>query len=313
MSFNLYARSFEPTHIDFQAVKYITICFNIPNFFLYYIVEVTCRNKVFDVFDVKEAKILGIKYKEDWRNAKKGDWILTSDDKVLQVLSCRQENKSDRKKPVIYIRTGYGEVPTYKQSIHAYKNKAYWEQGENYNLVRNVKPTIMQTEFARKLIKHGKFDEVGEFTQESILNAYQSVYNDNNPTMSIIRGRAILKKKSVRKLMTELMKDKFDNIGVDDNYIATNLKKFVENEKITPNVRLNALNRVSTLRGHDDKKIEQLEGSTYIAMSDGDKKLLAEVRKSLSDKELEKFMQKGDFDGITIRETTSNKRSRSKS
>ena len=127
------------------------------------------------------------------------------------------------------------------------------------------------------------------------------------------RARAILKKKSVRKLMGELMKDKFDNIGVDDNYIADTYKEFIENKKMPANVRLNALNRVSTLRGHDDKRIEQLEGSTIIAMSDGDKKLLAEVRKTLSDKELEKFMQKGEFDGITVRKTTSNQRSGSKS
>ena len=48
-------------------------------------------------------------------------------------------------------------------------------------------------------------------------------------------------------------------------------------------------------------------------MSDGDKKLLAEVRRTLSDDELDKFMQKGDFNGITVRKTTSDKRSRSKS
>lgn len=275
--------------------------------------EVTCRNKVFDVFTAKEAKILSIKYTEDWRNARKGDWILTSDDKVLQVLKRREENKSDRKKPVVYIRTGYGEVPTYKPNIYAYKYNDYWEKDWNYDLVRDVKPTVMQTEFVRKLAKFGEFDEVGEFTQDSIVKAYQSIYSDNNPTMSLKRGRAILKKKSVRNIMSEFMKDKFDNIGVDDDYIADTYKEFIENSKMPANVRLNALNRVSTLRGHDDKRIEQLEGSTIIAMSDGDKKLLAEVRKTLSDEELEKFMQKGEFDGITVRKTTSNQRSGSKS
>jgi hypothetical protein len=84
-------------------------------------VEVKCRNIVFDVFTKEEATTLGIKYKKDWRNADKGDWILTSDNKVLQVLKKRQENKKDRKKPVVYIRTGYGEVPTYKSNIYAYK------------------------------------------------------------------------------------------------------------------------------------------------------------------------------------------------
>ena len=294
--------------------KITTICFNIPNFFLYYVVEVTCRNKVFDVFTKEEADILSIKYRKDWRNASIGDWILTSDNKVLQVLRTRQENKSDRKKPVRYIRTGYGEIPTYKPNIYAYKYNDYWEKGCNYDLVRDVKPTVMQSEFVRKLTKYGELDETGvEFTQESILKAYQAVYKDNNPTMSLKRGRAILKKKSVEKLMNELMKDKLGAIGLDDDYIAVAYKEFIENKKMPANVRLNALNRVSALRGHDDKRIEQIEGSAFIAMSDGDKKLLAEVRRTLSDDELDKFMQKGDFSGITVRKTTSDKRSGSKS
>ena len=58
--------------------------------------------------------------------------------------------------------------------------------------------------------------------------------------------------------MSEFMKDKFYNIGVDDDYIADTYKEFIENSKMPANVRLNALNRVSTLRGHDDKRIEQL-------------------------------------------------------
>ena len=59
--------------------------------------EVKCRNKVFDVYDVDECSDLSIEYQEDWRNAEKGDWILTSDDKVLQVLNRRVENKKTHK------------------------------------------------------------------------------------------------------------------------------------------------------------------------------------------------------------------------
>lgn len=104
--------------------------------------------------------------------------------------------------------------------------------------------------------------------------------------------------------MSELMKDRLEAIGVDDDYIANEYKEFLENKKIPPNVRLNALNRVSALRGHDDKKIESLEGSTMIQLEDGDKKLLAVARKMLSADEIDKFLEQGEINGINKRESS---------
>ena len=99
-------------------------------------------------------------------------------------------------------------------------------------------------------------------------------------------------------MMSELMKDRLESIGLDDDYIAAEYKEFIDNKKIPPNVRLNALNRVSALRGHDDKKVESLEGSTMIQLEDGDKKLLAVARKMLSADEIDKFLEQGEINGI---------------
>jgi len=68
------------------------------------------------------------------------------------------------------------------------------------------------------------------------------------------------------------------------------------------------LNRVSTLLGHDEKKVEQLEGVTTIAISEGDKKMLAEFRKQLSDKELENIIKFGDINGNNKNNNADNKR-----
>ena len=64
--------------------------------------EVQCRNRVFDVFESSEADDLGIKYSADWRNASKGDWVLTADEKVLQVLG-RRKYDTGRKKEIYLI------------------------------------------------------------------------------------------------------------------------------------------------------------------------------------------------------------------
>lgn len=260
--------------------------------------EVKCRNKTFNVYSLEEAEELGINPIKKWREAQVDDWVETCDEKVLQVIGRRTENKKGRK-PVDIIRIGYGEVPCYKKHIYAHQYPDYnYDNMFEYNLVRDLKPTSLQADFARKLAKHGKLDKQNDFTKESLIDTYQTVYEDNNPNTSLKRARRILTKKSVRRMMSELMKDRLENVGLDDDYIAAEYKEFIDNKKIPPNVRLNALNRVSTLRGHDDKKVESLEGSTMIQLEDGDKKLLAVARKMLSADEIDKFLEQGEINGI---------------
>ena len=275
---------------------------------------IQCRNKEFHIYSVEEAIDNKIEYRDDWRYADKGDWVLTGDNMVIQIVSRRKTQQKDRKKPIHYIRTGFGEIPTYKSTLYAKKYPdPRHDKGFRYEVERDVKATILQKRFIDILVDSGECDANGMWTNESIVNAYQSIYRDNNPTNSLKRGNIILKKKRIKEHMSELMNDRLESIGLDDDYVAKNLKKFVEDEAITPNVRLTALNRVSTLLGHDEKKIEQLEGITTIAISEGDKKVLAEFRKQLSDKELNNIINFGDIDGVNKNTTTSDKRGNDKS
>ncbi len=270
--------------------------------------QVKCRNKTFEVFDKEEAQKLGINFTQDWRNSKKGDWILTSDDKVLQVLNKRITSKKSHKKAITFIRIGYGEVPTYKPGIFSREYKDWhWENGHKYDLIKDVKPTLKQSMFVNKLIELADIDSTGMWSYESIVNAYQNVYRDNNPTSSLQRGLHILRKQRVKEHMSKLMKDKFDDIGVSDEYVAVKYKHFIEDEDISAGVRLNALNKVSELKGHTIKETQQIEGTSIYALSDKDKKVLKAASIKISDTQIKEFLQTGDNDG-----TTKNKSSKSK-
>ena len=275
--------------------------------------EVKCRNRVFDVYDKDECSALDIIYREDWRNADKDDWILTSDNKVLKVLNRRVENKKSHKKPIIYIRTGYGEVPTYKPSIFARKCKDWhWDNGHRYDLLKDIKPTLKQSMFVDRLIDIADIGDDGMWSYKSVVQAYQRVYKDNNPTTSLQRGLHILRKKSVKEHMSKLMKDRLDDIGADDDYVAVKYKEFIEDKKVSAGVRLNALNKVTELRGHFNKEVQQIEGQTIYALSDTDKRVLKATSIKISDKQIEQFLENGELNGITKDEDTNNKHSKNK-
>jgi len=262
------------------------------NYCVHLKVQVQCRNKTFEVYRISEADDLGIKYCKDWRKASKNDWILADDGIVLQVLG-RRKYDTGRKKDIYLIRTGYGETPTYRRSIFACRQPDYeWDIRYKKGLVRNVKPTALQGAFIQQLMDNYEPDERGLWKIPHIIDAYMSVYCDNNPSSSLRRAMAILRKDSVKEVMAGKMKERLELVGIDDEYVAKKYKKFIEDSGAPASTRLQALNRVSDIMGHVEKK-ENTTEQTVFMLSDGDKKLLAQHKKQLPDKELVDIITNG--------------------
>ena len=118
---------------------------------------------------------------------------------------------------------------------------------------------------------------------ESIILAYQTIYKDNNPEQALKRGMGILKRKHIREYIAMNMREKLSALGMDDDYVADKYRQMIEDVEIPAATKLNALNRVSDMLGHltKEKKEEQIEG--VFALSDGDIKKLASVRKTIAE------------------------------
>ena len=245
---------------------------------------VECRGKNFDVYTEEEALDLGISTVSNWRNAEIGDWILTNDGKVIEVIGRTKESPSNVKKDYLFIRTGYGERGAHKSNIYASKQPDY-DRDKYYfgkDLVKNVRPTTKQRTFVDNLFLQGKINEVGMWDAESVILAYQTVYKDNNPEQALRRGMGILKKKHIKEYVAMNMRDRLIKVGMDDDWVAGKYKDFVDGD-VPAATRLNALNRVSDLLGHltKERKEETFEG--VFALSDGDVKKLDLVRKQIAE------------------------------
>ena len=247
--------------------------------------KVKCRGKIFEVYDLPEAIKLGIRPVKNWRGAKSGQWICTNDDKVIQVLRTREEKPKSAKKAYYFIRTGYGEYPAHRSKIYSGKQPDY-RRDTRYSgkeLIRNVRPTTLQKSFVDNLYMSKKINKDGMWKAEAVIKAYQLTYSDNNPEQALRRGMGILKKKHIREYISMNMRDKLIETGVDDDFVAKSYKELIIKDDTPHATKLNALNRVSDLLGHltKEKKEESVEG--LFALSDGDIKKLASVRRKFAE------------------------------
>ena len=249
---------------------------------------VTCKGKEFEQYELDEIDALGIKAIENWRDAKIGDWIRTYDSKVIKVIGRREKKLAGKRKSFSLIRTGYGETPTYRKKIYALRQKD-WSGEENLtkSYVKDVPATQLQKQFADYISKNGELDKNGKFNTESIIDAYMYAFSDNNPSQALKRGLRILRKKHIVDRINMNIRETLIEHGMDDDWVASQYKDLVSSS--TGIAKLNALNRVSDMLGHS-KKEKQEKTQNIIMISDGDKKLLAEARKELSDKDIGKLM-----------------------
>ncbi len=264
---------------------------------IYSSVKVHCHGRQFDKYEISQALEKNIDAVFDWRKAGKGDWIVTWDNKVIKVLARFEINKN-RAKPNVILRTGYGDTSI--SSKHIYAKEAKFFDDINGPYVREVPITSKQRVFAERLLNKNSFDESGNPNVADIISEYMAVFSDNNPKQALRRGLRILRKKTIKEMINQSLKEKFESHGLDDDYVASNLKVLVEDKKVPHSVKLSALNRVGDVLGHTIKEKEE-KAQNIIMISDGDKKLLAQVRQDLSDKQIKKLMskvKKGGVDGV---------------
>ena len=263
--------------------------------------QVSCRGKSFDIYSLDEYMKddwNGPSVVSDWRKADKGDWVITSNDFVMEIVGRRKKKMKTHKKPYYLLKSGFGEHPTYKKHIFAEKQANYHRnQYEGKDLVRNVKTTALQASFADKLSADFAPDKSGNFSSQDIVNCYMSTYMDNNPTQALRRGTNLLKRKYIKERISMNLRDKLIEQGLSDEFVVEKYRELIDGGDTPHNTKLNALNKVSDLLGHSIKE-KETSSQSIIMISEGDKKLLAQVRKELSDKEINQLMSKVKKEGI---------------
>lgn len=214
------------------------------------------RNGTHIIYTREQADMAGISYK-NWNDTstQKGDWILTDDNYVLQILNlydCRGKRPSSGR----LFRTCVGGAnqtgsKTYRvDSDEGKMGNAYYQKDP---------PASPMEKRAVDLI-------LGGMPQ---MEAIQTIFpNNKNPKRKL---REVMMKKSVVEYMTEQMKTAFREAGMDETWIAERLKEEATNPDNYGNVRMDAIKTVAKLSGIDGTKtITEAQETVTAYLDDGD-------------------------------------------
>ena len=215
------------------------------------------------VYEVDETPS-DIKYIDNWREAEVGDWILSDDDNVIQVLrkgTMLKAKGKDRK--VHYIGTCTGTFPCIDTA------KMDTSKRENiYSFGGKLEPdSVMQRD---RLTKYESIFVSYIIAGMDPKDAYMKAFKTRNPGYAGIKAGRLLKTERVTSQMKKELEPVMEDLGIDESFILKAIKEVAQlSDK--DETRLKALFKLSDIMDMEDKNktsVTQISGAVFQGFSD---------------------------------------------
>ena len=210
----------------------------------------TIKNRTHFLYSTEEFKQTYPEYGKitQWRSGKEGEWVLTDDDHVVQILK-----KGKIKGGAGYIRCITGSFTTtgIKKMYGTIPENIYTFSGTNEyrKFQQRTESTSRENLFAR-YVASGK----------DVVEAYLDVYNTTNVDYAKHRAGKLLKTERVLKMITEETKKVLEEEGVTASYIIQKFKQVADiGDRDSDVLRsLECLSKISGLYDTQDTKKQEL-------------------------------------------------------
>ena len=219
----------------------------------------------------------------DWKQAKKGDWCLSDDGKIVQILKkgCFVDKK---KRDNNYIRTVIGMfnhrgsspfAGTVKDEIYRFTKKT------SYMVNTTGYLTDAKRNFA-KYIAHGM--EPVEAYQKAFPTTKSLDYAEKKSTL-------LLRNKTVRQAVDKEIENLMSEVGITKRYLLETTKDVIDKTEVRDNDKLRAIETLMKISGllSTEKKvdsvalIQEFSGFSREKLKAFEQGILPEKQKELSD------------------------------
>jgi hypothetical protein len=223
----------------------------------------TVRGIPYFAFTKEEAKERGIEWKEDWRDAEKGDWALTDDGYIVLIRQVSVGKATGIKLVTSawgtfnnYVRKSDGQ-PSYKMYVdHPDREKNSLTENANYKTPNNY-----QKKAILEMIKY----------TGSIKDAIRTVLPKETSERAVVRKfNQFIRVDNIFYDIGVAMSDYLKRNGIDEDYIIKQYKAMAETAT-SEKIRLEALGKLAELSGVERKKgidPQKFQGFTSNQISD---------------------------------------------
>ena len=220
----------------------------------------TVNNAQYVVYESEDELPPDVYPIKDWRNGSLFDWVLADDGCFIQILRKGTMTKpKGRVRKVAYIGTCTGTfIVSPKTKMDTSKRVNIYSLGgdveRNQRLDDRENLSTREELFVTYLAK-------GVDPRKAYLDAFPT----NNPHYAGLRAGQLIKTARVRSAMKEELKPYMEQLGLDENYVLSNIKEVIDScEKA--DTKLKALFKLADIMDMEDKnstKITTVTGALF--------------------------------------------------
>jgi len=214
------------------------------------------------VYDTIQEVHPDIKVLDNWRKANVGDWVLSDDECIIQIL--RKGSMLRKNGKQLYVGTCTGTFPvsdnikmdTSKRiNIYSFSGNATPEQ-----VVENRRDMTANEELFVQYISQGLSPE----------NAYVKAFPTNNKRYARMKAVNLIKTERVKTAVKEELKPILEELDIDEKFVLENIKIVAQTSE-KDDTRLKALFKLSDIMDLEDKtsaKVQQVTGIAFQGLTD---------------------------------------------
>lgn len=188
---------------------------------------------------------------KDWREAKQGQWCLSDDGKIVQVLL--KDTMKGNKKKEKYIRTVIGMITVRKStslvgditdSIYRFVKRHSYDSRIHGGMTKQKKI-------------FSKYIAMGLDPESAYIKAYPKTTNTDDARR---KSKLLLKSKTVRDQVDKEIEELMADVGITKRYLLESTKDVVDKTDVKDNDKLRALETLMKISGmlNTEKKSESI-------------------------------------------------------
>lgn len=194
------------------------------------------------IYSVEEAKRLGVKYLDNWRDGEIGDWVATDDECVVQVLRASRDSRDRKLIGTCTMTTNSWSKKCKLDTQH--RQSRYSINGK----VRNDTPKHMTASLSEFCI----LVAAGIPPEEAYLKVFYERNTGKTQSNTYVKRRAkkLMEAPIVQRKIQESLGDDMDKLGLTRDWILRRYKSQIETGE-NESAIATMLNKLSQFRGMD--------------------------------------------------------------
>jgi len=196
----------------------------------------------------------------DWKKAKEGDWVLSDDNRVVQLLKVSKSinHPSDRKNYKYadgWVRTVVGTFLTHKNT---FMDTDFSAHPNRYTFSKTIKDTNKRVRQRNKVTKKERLFATNVAVGMGAVKSYMDAYKELNYDKAKNKAAVLLKQERVMKEVEKSVLDVAREMGVDHEYIFRSLKQLAETS-VDENIALQSLKEMGKAIGTLGGGVKRIE------------------------------------------------------